>query len=111
MCVCVYLGVCIIHEVKYVHISLVSTGVHAVSAYVFVSVAPWEGALYLYGTYRSIYFKKTHKFYHLFSFFYAHPKKVKKNTRSCLGSRMVYFFIQPLVYSFRSCTLEKKCIH
>ena len=53
---CVYLGVCIIHEVKYVHISLVSTGVHAVSAYVFVSVAPWEGALYLYGMYRSIYF-------------------------------------------------------
>lgn len=55
---CVYLGVCIIHEVKYVHISLVSTGVHAVSAYPFVSVAPWEGALYLYGMYRSIYFKK-----------------------------------------------------
>lgn len=50
---CVYLGVCIIHEVKYVHIPLVSTGVHVVRTY-FSSLYQWligKGALYLFGMY------------------------------------------------------------
>lgn len=64
-----------------------------------------KGAVYLFGMYIC---KKTHKLYHLFSFFYGHPKNVKKNTYFCEDSRIVYFFIQPLVYSFRSCTLGKK---
>lgn len=45
-----YLGVCIIHEVKYVHIPLVSTLGHVVSTY--FSLYQWltgKGALYLFG--------------------------------------------------------------